>query len=150
MNIYILTFVITALYDVILRYLSLNYEYLPVFLQYDFIVILKRYFQQHTMLAAALIAGFVGATTQVLILFLHKLPTNMKTMITFLTVTFIVSSLYGFVMKFSNLFPHLENTYYRELGVFRSLYHDGISGIIVQITLLMILYGEQYIRKNRT
>lgn len=149
MNIYILTFIITALYDVVLRYLSLNYERLPSFVQYDFVVILKKYFKKHTTLAAALIAGFVGATSQVLILALHKLPNSLQTLLSFLLVSFVVSALYGFIMKFSKLFPHLDNTYYKELGILRSLYHDGISGLIVQITLLTIIYGERrYFRTN--
>ena len=54
--------------------------------------------------------------------------------------TFIVSALYGFVMKFSKLFPDLVETYYKNLGVVRSMYTDGVSGIIVQLTLLAILY----------
>jgi hypothetical protein len=45
-------------------------------------------------------------------------------------------------MKLSGLFPILEATYYKNLeangGVVRSMYHDGISGLIVQCTLLVI------------
>ena len=63
MNIYILTFIITALFDVLLRYISLNR-----LLDYDFVRYLEPYFKQHTLLAAALIAGFVGATAQYFIL----------------------------------------------------------------------------------
>lgn len=54
----ILTFIVTALCDVILRTLSL-YNPLPFLSnQMDFIQYLKPYFQKHTLLAAALIAGF--------------------------------------------------------------------------------------------
>jgi hypothetical protein len=91
-------------------------------------------------LGAALIAGFVGATTQVIILNLHKLPTTQRSFITFMIITFIVSALYGFVMKFSKLFPDLVETYYKNLGVARSMYTDGVSGLIVQLTLLAVLY----------
>lgn len=139
-NIYILTFIITALYDVILRKLSENYNKIPSFLKNDFVFYLKPYFKKHTLLAAALIAGFVGATTQVIILNLHKLPKTIPTLISFLALTFVISALFGFVMKFSKLFPHLVNTYYKNLGVLRSMYTDGVSGIIVQSTLLFILY----------
>ena len=139
-NIYILTFTITALYDVILRKLSENYNKIPSILQNDFVLYLKPYFKKHTLLAAALIAGFVGAVTQVIILNVHKLPTNPETFITFMIATFMISALFGFVMKFSKLFPHLVNTYYKKLGVSRSMYTDGVSGIIVQATLLVILY----------
>ena len=51
----------------------------------------------------------------------------------------IISALFGFIMKWSKLFPHLENTYYKKLGTLRSMYHDGISGIIVQLTLLLVV-----------
>ena len=139
-DIYILTFIITALYDVILRKLSENYNKIPSFLQIDFVFYLIPYFKKHTLLAAALIAGFVGAVTQFIILNVHKLPTNPQTLLTFMITTFIISALFGFVMKFSKLFPHLVNTYYKNLGVPRSMYTDGVSGLIVQSTLLVILY----------
>ena len=139
--IYILTFIITALWDVVLRFMSENYEKLPKWLQwFNFIEYLKPYFQKHTLLAAALIAGFIGFGAQVIILNLHKLPNNFKTFTTFMIVTFVVSALYGFVMKLSRLFPYLDDTYYKRLGVIRSMYHDGISGLIVQVNLLVLLY----------
>ena len=140
MNIYILTFAVTALYDVVLRLLSENYDKTPSFLQMDFVLYLQPYFEKHTLLAAALIAGFVGATAQFIILNLHKLPSTNGAFISFMTVTFTISALYGFLMKFSTLFPHLVNTYYKKLGVSRSMYTDGMSGIIVQSTVILILY----------
>jgi len=139
-NIYILTFIITALWDVVLRKMSENYNHLPSLFQADFMIYLQPYFKKHTLLAAALIAGFIGATTQVIILHFHKLPTNARSLITFMITTFIISALYGFIIKFSNLFPHLVDTYYKNLGVPRSMYTDGVSGLIVQATLLPILY----------
>ena len=52
---------------------------LPKFIQkYKFIKYLIPYFKKHTILAAALIAGFIGATTQLIILSLYKFPTNLK------------------------------------------------------------------------
>jgi hypothetical protein len=138
--IYILTFFITALWDVVLRIMAENYDKLPPFLQFDFIRYLQPYFIVHTILAAALIAGFIGATTQVIILNTHKLPTKMTAYMTFLITSFIISALYGFIIKLSNLFPHLVDTYYKKLGTYRSMYLDGISGIIVQTTLLSILH----------
>jgi hypothetical protein len=139
-HIYILTFFITALWDVVLRIMAENYDKLPRFLQFDFVRYLQPYFKVHTILAAALIAGFIGATTQVIILNAHKLPTNMTTYMTFMLASFVISALYGFIIKLSNLFPHLVDTYYTKLGTYRSMYLDGISGIIVQTTLLSILH----------
>ena len=138
-NIYILTFTITAVYDVILRNMSENYSILPSILQNDFVFYLIPYFKKHTVLSAALVAGFVGALTQVIILNMHNLPTNPETLASFMILTFIISALFGFVMKFSKLFPDLVDTYYKNLGTLRSMYTDGISGIIVQVTLLIIM-----------
>ena len=138
------TFIVTAVWDVVLNYMSRNFHLLPNIIQNSmpFIKDLKPYFQQHTILAAALIAGFVGATTQPIILSLVPFPKkNINDIIYFLIISFIISALYGFIMKWSKLFPYLEKYYYNKLGLFRSLYHDGISGLIVQITLIFfILY----------
>ena len=137
------TFVITALWDVVLRLMSENYNMLPNFLQeYKFIKYLIPYFKKHTLLAAALIAGFIGATTQYIIIKLYKFPTNLKNIayiIKFLIISFIISGLYGFIMKASKLFPYLEETYYKNLGVIKGIIHDGVSGLIVQLTLLVII-----------
>tara|TARA_Y100000389_G_scaffold150951_1_gene150610 strand:+ start:11122 stop:11577 length:456 start_codon:yes stop_codon:yes gene_type:complete len=137
------TFVITALWDVVLRLMSENYNMLPNFLQeYKFIKYLIPYFKKHTLLAAALIAGFIGATTQYIIIKLYKFPTNLKNIayiIKFLIISFIISGLYGFIMKASKLFPYLEETYYKNLGLIKGIIHDGVSGLIVQLTLLVII-----------
>ena len=140
----ILTFVITALYDVLLRFMALNYSNLPLIIKNNlpFIKDLEAYFRHHTLLSAALIAGFVGATTQPIILYFMEFPKNIrnyKYVINFLLLTFIISALYGFIMKWSKLFPYLQKYYYDKLGIFKSMYHDGISGLIVQITLLFLL-----------
>ena len=139
----VLTFIATALYDVVLRALSLYNPIPSVKAFFPFIQYLEPYFMKHTMLAAALIAGFVGATTQAIILYFMKFPTrssSAKYIIQFLAWTFIASALYGFIMKASKLFPYLDEYYYKPLGLFKSLYHDGTSGLIVQITLLLLLY----------
>ena len=141
-NLIIATFVVTALWDVVLRYMSLNFETIPLIIQQrmPFIKGLKPYFQHHTLLAAALIAGFIGATTQPIIIAFMQFPkqnSSLPYLVKFLTISFIVSALYGFLMKWSKLFPHLQKHYYDRLGLVRSLYHDGISGLIVQITLLV-------------
>ena len=145
----ILTFTVTALWDVCLRFMALNYEKLPKIINtyMPFIKDLKPYFQKHTLLAAALIAGFVGATTQPIILKITPFPKNIKNIsyiFLFLLVSFIISALYGFIMKWSRLFPRLQEHYYDKLGVIRSMYHDGISGLIVQITI----FGLMMVNKN--
>ena len=142
-NLLILTFIVTAFWDIILRLMSENYKILPKFIQeYKFIKYLIPYFKKHTLLGAALIAGFIGITTQYIIIKLCKFPTNLKNIayvVKFLLISFIISGLYGFVMKYSKLFPHLDETYYKNLGPINGAIHDGVSGLIVQITLLMLL-----------
>lgn len=137
----ILTFVITALWDIVLRFMSLNYDKLPKFFQMDFVENLIPYFKHHTLLAAALIAGFVGATTQPFIISVMDFPKDIfdiSYVFKFMVLTFVISALYGFIMKGSKLFPHLDRYYYEPLGVMRSMYTDGVSGLVVQITLLFI------------
>ena len=147
-RLYILTFIITGVWDILLRLLSENYDTLPKIIQYDFIRYLIPYFQKHTLLSAALIAGFIGATTQFIIVNIYPFPSDFKDIhkvLYFLFLSFIVSALYGFLMKGSKLFPHLDKTYYKELGTVRSMYHDGISGIIVQLTILGLLMNDKNI-----
>lgn len=147
-NIILLTFVITGLLDVILRIISVNYYYLPNIVQNNFMFLqyLIPYFKQHTVMSAALIAGFIGAVTQMIILNIVSVenildnPFNYANILYFFIVTFLVSGIVGFPIKMSNLFPHLNNTYYKQLGPVRGFYHDGISGIIVQFNLLILLY----------
>ena len=137
----ILTFIVTALWDVVLRFMSLNYDKLPKYFQMDFVKDLIPYFKHHTILAAALIAGFVGATTQPIIISITPFPKNIFNfayVFKFMILSFIISALYGFIMKGSKLFPYLERHYYEPLGVIRSMYTDGVSGLVVQATLLFI------------
>ena len=143
----ILTFIITALWDLLLQFINYNYNKMPKFIKwFDFIKSLDDYFKQHTILSAILLAGFIGAITQFIILSFYNFPHTIKQLIEFLIITFIISGLIGFPIKQSNLFPILNSTYYKYLGDFRGFYHDGISGIIVQITLFIILNGQRYIR----
>lgn len=141
----IFTFIITALYDVVLRFMSLNYDVLPPFFKnFRFIRFLIPYFKKHTLLAAALIAGFVGFGAQLIILNITEFPEtkniNLINIIKFLVISFVVSALYGLPMQASGLFPHLDKTYYKNLGLIGGMWHDGVSGLIVQVTLLVIFF----------
>ena len=140
----IITFIVTALWDVLLRIISLNQEKIKNKIQIpEFIKYLKPYFEHHTLLSAALIAGFVGATTQPIIIYLMSFPSkksNLMYIFKFMVLSFIISALYGFIMKATKLFPYLDEHYYDKLGTIRSMYHDGISGLIVQFTILVLIY----------
>jgi len=143
MNLLVLTFIITALWDVILRWYSEDrMPHLPKPLnvhEWDFVIALKPYFKKHTLLGAAAIAGVVGAVTQAIILQLLKIPKTLNQIGIFLIVSFLISGLIGFPMQWSGLFPVLQKTYYKDLKFPRSFYSDAISGVIVQVTLLIIL-----------
>lgn len=134
------TFIITAIWDIVLRNFSENYYNLPEFIKnnFKFIEYLIPYFEKINLLDAALVAGFVGAVTQYIILNLVKLPKNFNSSLNFLIISFIISALFGFIMKFSKLFPDLDATYYKKLGPIKGMYHDGVSGLIVQLTLIFV------------
>ena len=139
----IYTFIVTSILNVIINHMSTNFDKLPMWFQklMPFIGDLKPFFNKHTLLAAALIAGFIGACNQYIILSIVKFPkniTNIRNIIIFYFVTFLINILFGFAIKFSTLFPHLETYYYNKLGLIRSMYHDGISGVILQTILLFL------------
>lgn len=145
----ILTFIVTALWDNVLRFLSLNNEKINYGFP-DFVRYLKPYFQQHTMLSAALIAGFIGATTQPIILYFMKFPSvksNTIYIFQFMVLSFTISALFGILMKATKLFPYLDKYYYDNLGTLRGMYLDGISGLIVQSTILSLLFISDKIKK---
>ena len=70
-NLIINTFIITAIWDIVLRKLSENYYNLPEVIKsnFQFIEYLIPYFKKLNLLDAALIAGFIGAVTQYIIFF---------------------------------------------------------------------------------
>ena len=75
---------------------------------------------------------------------IQPFPKTLSQFVPFLGITFVVSALIGLPMQYSGLFPILNETYYRYLGTLRGLYHDGISGLIVQITLFVVLNGIKF------
>ena len=144
-NLIIATFIITGIYDLLLQFFTEHIDAMPSWIQwFDFIGSLKPYFEKHTVLSAILLAGFVGAIAQLIILNIQPFPTTLRALLPFLVLTFLVSALVGLPMQWSGLFPILNDTYYHHLGTWRGLYHDGISGLIVQITLFVLVYGSQF------
>lgn len=97
--------------------------------------LLVDYFKQHTVLAAALIAGFIGAFTLPVIAALtdYRTPT-----IHSIVTTFAVSALIGFPMYFSGIFPHLNKHYYDKLPRYQTFLADGLSGVMVATVYWML------------
>lgn len=111
-------FTITALFDV-----ALNVLPPPIGG-----VLLRPYFVRHTVLAAALIAGFAGAITLIPIAAITD--TEQPTLIATLVV-FAISAGIGFPMQWSRLFPHLDTFYYGIMPRYQSFLADGLSGLMV-------------------
>ena len=134
MNKLLLTFLITGFWDIVLRYYPL--EPRP-----DFRVVLDKYFEQHGVIEAAVIAGLVGLVTQIIILSLVKFPNKIvsKQTLVFLITSFLISGLIGIPLNRCRFIPTLSDTYYKGLGNVRSFFTDAYSGLVVQFSLLGLL-----------
>ena len=91
--------------------------------------LIRKYFDSHTPLAAALIAGFVGAVTYALMIML-QLNISTPSYMGILQIL-IVSATIGFPMQWSGLFPLLDKYYYGVMPRWQSFLADGLSGVMV-------------------
>lgn len=115
----VLSFIITATFDI-----ALNVTPPPLGA-----VILREYFDNHTLLAAALIAGFVGAVTFAIIYYIYSGVPKLSVYNIF--IIFCISTLMGIPMRLSGLFSILDKYYYQKIPRIQSFLADGISGIMV-------------------
>ena len=149
----IASFIITALWDVILRWFAEDrFPHFPNPInvhKWDFVIALRPYFEKHTLLGAAAIAGVIGAVTQWIIVSIIKFPSlTISQILPFLIISFLVSGFIGFPMKLSGLFPILNDTYYKDLGPKRAFFTDAMSGIYVQVTLLaLMIFRKHFMNK---
>ena len=118
-------FLITAVFDVLLNVLPP-----PLGATH-----LRRYFDEHTVLGAALKAGAVGAATLPFIRALH--PTRVPSLSGVL-VTFAVSGLVGFPLDRSGVLPKLNAHYYRRFARWKTFLTDAASGILVASVYWML------------
>ena len=141
-----LVFVVTALWDVLLRFISLGAIHIPIISTWKWIKALKPYFKYHTVLAAALLAGLAGAGAQA---FLWFIPPTTNPFLYTLEVL-IASILVGGPMYVSGLYPVLNRTYYDKLGA-AAMLSDGLSGLVVMITIYILqnILSENKISRNR-
>jgi hypothetical protein len=134
----IIIFLITAAWDVILRLFSEGKITFFGIEKMKWIRALKGYFENHTVLSAALIAGFVGAITYYIITksidFLNVPGFNIYTIL----LTIFISGIVGIPMRYSGLFPHLKKHYYDNLGFWYSFATDAFSGVVVGSTYQII------------
>ena len=122
-------FLITAFWDIILRLMAEKKITFTGIEKMKWVTSLETYFSKHTVLAAALIAGFVGAITSIIVHF--TISDTHPLLLLYIT---IISGLIGFPMKYSGLFPILNETYYKTLGPYYAFVTDAFSGFVVAIT----------------
>ena len=124
----VFSFIITAAFDLALNLLPPNLGGATQ---------IRGYFNQHTPLAAALIAGFVGAVTFIIIYGVYSdVPSfNAYNMV----VIFCISALVGIPMRYSGIFPHLDKYYYQAMPRIQSYLADGFSGLMVSIVYYLLL-----------
>lgn len=138
----IAVFFITGIWDLVLRGMAEGHIKFFGIENMKWVRVLEDYFKEHTVLSAFLLAAFVGAITYLLIIyvlhFLNIKGNNYKSLLLSLLVVFIISGLVGIPMRYSGLFPVLDDTYYKPLGFTYSFITDSISGVIVAITLYVI------------
>lgn len=133
----ILVFFITGFWDVVLRAMSEGrFSFLGIE-KMKWVIVLKDYFEKHTILGAALIAAFVGAVTYPLIIYAFD-KFNIIDRVVQLIIVFLISGLVGIPMRYSGLFPILNEHYYKPLGFVYSFITDAMSGVIVSLTLFFL------------
>lgn len=128
----VVAFCVTAVWDVILRWFSEEKLKFMGIEKLSWVVALRPYFEHHTVLSAAAIAGVVGAGTSVLI---NKFTTK-STLLYLLWVAF-VSAVVGIPMRYSGMFPYLKLYYYDPLPI-TTIFSDALSGVVVALTMMYI------------
>ena len=138
----IVAFIVTALWDVVLRWDAEDkMRHLPRPFDvhnWNWVIVLRPYFEKHTLLGAALIAGFVGAVTAYVMSFMKIEKSEYYSL-----VLVLVSGLIGIPMRYSGLFPHLKTYYYDRLGFKTSFMTDAFSGIVVGVTIYLLSYLQR-------
>jgi len=150
-NYIIIIFIITAVWDVILRFVAegkINFFGLE---NTKWVISLRGYFKKHTVLGAALIAGFVGAITYVTVYYLaNYFEIDPNDTLQFGSFIVLISGIIGIPMRYSGLFPHLKKYYYDKLGLAYSFLTDALSGLVVIVTLALVLKGYNYANMIKT
>lgn len=132
----IAAFCITGGWDVVLRLFSEKKIKLLGIENWKWVRVLEPYFQKHTTLAAALIAGFVGAIAYFLISYFSF--SDKLGPLAYLSWVIFVSAIVGIPMRYSGLFPHLYEHYYKPLGFAYSMATDAFSGVVVYVTMIVL------------
>lgn len=132
----VVAFCVTAVWDVILRWFSEGKLEFMGIENFSWVIALRPYFEHHTVLSAAAIAGVVGAGTSLIIA--ETVPEFMyeSTPLYLVWVAF-VSAVVGIPMRHSGLFPYLKMYYYDPLPI-TTIFSDALSGVVVALTMMYI------------
>ena len=132
----VVAFCVTAVWDVILRWFSEGKLKFMGIENLSWVVALRPYFEHHTVLSAAAIAGVVGAGTSVIIDKFTPRVVSESNLLYLLWVSF-VSAVVGIPMRYSGMFPYLKEYYYDPLPI-TTIFSDALSGVIVALTMMYI------------
>lgn len=133
----ILVFFITAIWDIVLRFMAEGKIKFFGIEDMKWVKVLKEYFEHYSILSAALIAGFVGAIAYYYLVYIldYLKPSSILYVA---LITFLVSGLIGIPMRYSGTFPILNEYYYERLGFNYSFITDAFSGLVVAATLFSL------------
>lgn len=147
----VVAFVLTALWDLILRLISTEVIPVPVIRDWAWVRVLRGYFELHTPLAAAMIAGACGAVAYALIALSWRMvvPRRLVTSeLVYVAYAALVSGLIGLPMRYSGLFPHLVEHYYEPLGFLYSFCTDAFSGVVVLASMYSLKWMQPFLFRS--
>lgn len=125
----VVVFVVTAAWDVVLRLFAEKRLTLLGIENLSWVRTLEAYFEKHTVLAAALLAGFAGVMASLLID-----SVRVKSRAAYVAWVAIASALVGIPMRYTEMFPHLVEHYYKPLPV-TTIFSDALSGVVVMLSM---------------
>ena len=128
----VVVFVVTALWDVVLRLFAEKRLRLFGIENLSWVRALAPYFESHTVLAAALLAGFAGVMAALLISIRRP-----KNKIAYALWVALASALIGIPMRYTPMFPHLVKYYYEPLPCV-TIFSDALSGLVVMATMAVM------------
>lgn len=128
----IAVFVVTAAWDIVLRFIATGRLPLPVVSDWAWVRGLRPYFRDVGLVWAAVVAGAVGVMAYGVVR-LWTPPDWPR----YLAWVFAVSALVGLPMRLPPWFKALRKSYYDPLGAF-ALLTDGLSGIVVCVTMVLV------------
>ena len=136
------TFVIASILNLITRLISEErMPMLNIIKDSAWMAGMQDYFKRTTPLQAALVAGFIAAVAQYLIVMIRAPPSmyNNASNLAFLWISFIVGAFVGELVRRSGVFPDLRTTLYAGVTRMQAIFVDGSSMTLVNAVFLFAL-----------